>query len=71
MKLICVFGFAYADSWFSHEAVDMLPLFYVSEYLGLKGIGLQTFCLASHMTKKEKYLFKVVDLLFTLENRSV
>ena len=29
------------------------------------------FCLASHVTKKEKCLFTVVDLLFTFENRSV
>ena len=28
------------------------------------------FCLASHVTKKEKCLFTVEDLLFTFENRS-
>ena len=28
-KLICVFGFAYADCWFSHEAAQMAREFYV------------------------------------------
>ena len=28
-KLICVFGFAYAECWFSHEAAQLLGFHYI------------------------------------------
>ena len=61
MKLICVFVFAYADCWFSHEAAQLFYLFPPMELLSKNKPG-------TIRQSKAKLKIKVLFFLNLIQN---